>query len=380
MGAVSCLVGDALTNDDCSLRLPSILRNNPPMKSNLISTSWLLLSIVGLIAAAFAAQAEDTWTNLTAPLLKQLAVPDVEQAWPGGCAGVIVNRLNGEVTVKVVGHGLWCSGDQGKTWERVDQETVSGRDETGWATSVDQNAPERIASFSLDGTAGWTPDGKKWKKFTDLGRNWDYGSVDWSATNPLTIIAAKHETKPPGEVYATKDGGVTWEKLSIHLKESRGQISMIGALGESTFIYSVGEGIHRSADFGKSWEQVSLANPQTRIPVFFKDASYLGTATGLLVSRDQGATWKKQGSEVSIWQGPFFGRDEKHMLVVGKDHVHLTEDGGANWKRVAAVKPKEDGFLFTANWFGCYAWDPVNQILYASSMGNPVFKLNLSDK
>ena len=111
--------------------------------------------------------------------------------------------------------------------------------------------------------------------------------------------------------------------------------------------------------------------------MLFNGAHYLGTATGLLVSRNQGATWKKQGGEVNVWQGPFFGSDDKNMLVVGKEHVHLTEDGGEHWKRVAAVKPKESGFLFTTNWFGCYAWDPVNQILYASSMGNPVFRLKL---
>ena len=99
-----------------------------------------------------------------------------------------------------------------------------------------------------------------------------------------------------------------------------------------------------------------------------------------LVSKDQGATWQKQGSEISIWQGPFFGRTSDEMLVVGKEDIQMSKDGGKSWKRVAAVKPNEAGFHFTANWFGCYAWDPVNQILYASSMGNPVFKLTLYNK
>lgn len=349
------------------------------MNPSILSVSQLLI-ILGMMATAVPSRAEDTWTSLTDSLLERLKKPDVEVTWPGGCSGVVVNRLNGEVTVKVVGEGLWRSGDQGKTWKRVDQRIVSGRDETGWATSVDQNAPERIASFSLDGTAGWTLDGKEWKKFADLGRNWDYGSVDWSAAAPRTIIAAKHETDPPGEVYASADGGVTWKQLSIHLKESRGQVSMIGALGDATFIYSTGDGILRSTDSGESWQRVSPANPQTRIPVHFKGVHYLGTATGLLVSRDRGATWQKQGGEVSIWQGPFFGSDQQSMLVVGRDDVHVTADGGATWTRVAAVKPKEAGFLFTANWFGCYAWDPLNRILYASSMGNPVFALDVSGR
>jgi len=127
-----------------------------------------------------------------------------------------------------------CRSDQGKTWQRVDQDTLSGRDETGWASSVDQNAPQRIASFSLDDSAGWTTAGRNWKRFTSLGRNWDFGSVDWSASFPKTIIAAKHETSPPGEVYVTTDGGITWTKLAIYLSENRDRISMVGALDATT--------------------------------------------------------------------------------------------------------------------------------------------------
>ena len=54
-----------------------------------------------------------------------------------------------------------------------------------------------MASFSLDGSAGWTTNGIDWKSFTHNGRNWDFGSVDWAAPAPQTILAAKHETNPP---------------------------------------------------------------------------------------------------------------------------------------------------------------------------------------
>jgi hypothetical protein len=97
------------------------------------------------------------------------------------------------------------------------------------------------------------------------------------------------------------------------------------------------------------------------------------------VSKDQGASWQVQGSPVDIWQGPFFGRDQKEMLVVGESGIHQTKDAGATWRHVADLKPNADGFKFTADWFGCYAWDPVNDIIYASSMGNPVFKLALGE-
>jgi photosystem II stability/assembly factor-like uncharacterized protein len=322
-------------------------------------------------------RAAETWSDISSSLLERLTNNGAKAAWPGGCSGVVVNRKNGDVTIKVVGFGLWRSSDKGATWQRVDESKISGRDETGWATSLDQNAPTRIASFSLDGSAGWTPDGIHWRNFTTLGRNWDFGSVDWSSPTLKTIIAAKHETTPPGEVYLTQDGGVTWKKLSIYVNGNRDRISMVGALAANALIYSNGDGIHRSQDEGATWTKVSAVNPQTRIPVLFNGVHYLGSTNGLLVSKDLGATWKEKGARVNVWQGPFFGRDGKEMVVMGKDGVFMTKDAGEHWKLAVTLKKKESGFLFTPNWFGCYAWDPVNNILYASSMGNPVYAIGL---
>jgi len=274
-----------------------------------------------------------------------------------------------------VGQGLWRSSDQGANWARIDNNTVSGRDETGWATTIDQDNPTRMASISLDGLAGWTTDGTNWKSFANNGRNWDFGSVDWATPSPQTILAAKHETSPLGEVDLSTDGGVTWRKLSISLAGKPNAISMLGVMDATTLIYCNGNGIHRSTDTGVTWAQVSTANVQTRIPVLFKGVHYLGTTNGLLVTKDKGANWHSQGAPVNVWLGPFFGANENSMAVVGADGVHTTQDAGKTWTRVAALKPKNTGFSFSPNWFGCYAWDPINKIVYASAMGNPVYRL-----
>ena len=121
-----------------------------------------------VIAPGFSADAADRWTDISSPLLERLTNSGAKPPWPGGCSGVVVNRRNGDVTIKVVGLGLWRSSDKSRNWQRIDDDTISGRDETGWATSIDQNAPGRIASFSLDGSAGWTTDGIHWKRFTVL--------------------------------------------------------------------------------------------------------------------------------------------------------------------------------------------------------------------
>lgn len=341
------------------------------------STPLALTVSLIFLAASPSGNGEDHWIDISSPLLQQLTNNGAKPAWPGGLSGVVVNRFNGDLTVKVVGLGLWRSSDQGKSWRHIDNDTVSGRDETGWATAADPNAPDRMASFSLDGSAGWTADGATWQPLATLGRNWDYGSVDWSTQAPKTIIAAKHETSPPGEVYLSKDGGQTWKQLGIHLAEKRERISMVGALSEKILIYSNGDGIHRSSDDGATWTKVFAANPQTRIPVFFKNAHYLGTTNGLIVTKDLGATWQIQGSAVNIWQGPHFGRDDKEICVIGADGISITNDAGATWRKVASLKSKESGFLFTPNWFGCYAWDPIHNAIYASSMGNPVYRLDV---
>jgi photosystem II stability/assembly factor-like uncharacterized protein len=332
--------------------------------------------LIGVQLLAGSLHAAETWIDISTPLLTKLTNQVMKADWPGGCSGVVVNRLNGHLVIKVVGLGLWRSTDQGVTWERVDGKTVSGRDETGWATSADQNDPRRMASFSLDGLAGWTADGAQWRSFANNGRNWDYGSVDWSVPVPETILVAKHETSPPGEVNLSTDGGTGWKKLSVNLAENRNAVSMVGALDAATLVYGNGKGIFRSTDGGGSWAQVSTANPQTRVPVLFKGAHYLGATNGLLVSRDRGATWRAQGGSASIWQGPFFGADENTMVVVGEGGIHETRDAGRTWSRLAGLKPNAAGFSFGPKWFGCYAWDPIHRIIYVSAMGNPVYKLH----
>jgi photosystem II stability/assembly factor-like uncharacterized protein len=321
--------------------------------------------------------AQDRWVDVSSPLLARLTNNGAKPAWPGGVSGVVVNRTNGAVTMKIVGLGLWRSSDKGQTWARIDDNVISGRDETAWATSLNQNAPNHLASFSLDGSAGWTIDGLHWRSFTTLGRNWDYGSIDWTAPKPQTIIAAKHETTPPGEIYVSENGGESWTRLTVHLSADRNRISMVGALGPKTVIYSNGDGIYRSTDSGLSWTKVSPVNPQTRVPVLFQGAHYLGATNGLIVTRDRGLSWRLQGAPVNLWQGPFFGQTEREIIVIGMEGIFVTRDAGETWKRLTALKSKETGFLFTPNWFGCYAWDPVNNALYASAMGNALYRLDL---
>ena len=161
-------------------------RTNVESRPGVHGAAVILALLGGVLVVAAGASAAETWIDISTPLIEKLKSQGEKLAWPGGCSGVVADRVTGSVVVKVVGGGLWRSADRGATWQRIDGGTVSGRDETGWATSVDQSDPLRMVSFSLDGLAGWTADGQKWQSFADNGRNWDFGSVDWSAAAPQT--------------------------------------------------------------------------------------------------------------------------------------------------------------------------------------------------
>src|SRR3954471_1127759 len=54
-------------------------------------------------------QAANSWIDISSPLLDRITNNGAKAAWPGGCSGVVVNRTNADVTIKVVGFGLWRS-------------------------------------------------------------------------------------------------------------------------------------------------------------------------------------------------------------------------------------------------------------------------------
>jgi hypothetical protein len=317
-----------------------------------------------------------SWEECTATLLDGL----IQDGFVGGTGGVKANRLNGDVYIGAIDNGIWKSSDQCTTWTRIDDNTVSGRLETSWSMDQDQANPTRMAVFSLDGDAGFSPDGITWKKMTTMGRNWDYGSVDWTVDDPQTIFALKHEDG--GDLHVSRDGGQTWDAaLNLGFGANPSDDGMVGVINATTIIYSNGSnGINLSTDYGGSWNQVSTLNPKSRIPVYFNEAFYLASSDGLIVSRDNGQTWEKQGASVDIAQGPFFGSDENTMVVIGISGVYHSTNAGTDWTMLSEVCPDfiggSTGHLSEAARWAQYAWDPVNNNAYATAMGSPGMIIN----
>lgn len=338
------------------------------------TTRWTICCVSLLVAAALAThvKAADQWTDISSAQIAKLG----KQPWPTGCAGCCVNRLTGDVMVNFIGFGLWKSSDRGETWTRLDGGVISGRGESGWSVQADQDDPKRVAVFSLDGDAGYTTDGVHWSKFAGMGRNWDFGSVDWASPDAQVIMAGKHESG--GEVDLSTDGGKHWKKMSIKMDpQSHKNACMIGVLDAKTFIYSNADGIQRSSDGGASWSHVSNVQPRSKIPVLFKNVHYLCTSNGLIASHDKGATWDVQGAAVDIAEGPYFGADEKTIVAAGPKGVFKTTDAGKTWSKISDPASKDRSYSFSTDWFGTYTWDPVHNVIYATAMSHPAMKNEL---
>jgi len=313
----------------------------------------------GAPAVRGAGDAPTAWVNISDPVIADLAKQDLKPGYAGPTSGVVADRTTGDVYMVVNDLGLWKSTDRGRSFARVaDGKTVGGRCETAFALAADPGG-KRLMCFMIYGPSAMTPDaGKTWvpSKTSHL----DYGAVDW--TDGRAMIALRHESG--GTACLTADGGATWKDLGKGFKG-------VGLFDAATLVALMEKepGIFRSTDGGANWTKVSESKPTGFAMQVLKGVGYWTSAEGLLVSRDKGATWSVLGSPVRAMQGPLFGKDERHLVVVGKEGFQETRDGGKTW-RLAAPLPEG----YNADFMTLCAWDPVGDVFYISRMTKPTMK------
>lgn len=331
----------------------------------------LILTCMSVCLAAEPVSSAGQWVSISDAVLQQLADDGIETDWPGATAGIVVDPSNGDVYMIVAGQGVWKSVDQGASFARCDAGHIGGRCESAYSLNFDPSG-RRLACFMLDGKCAWTSDsGTNWHSFTDVGRNWDYAAVDWSTPIVRNIVAGLHESG--GQVMSSNDGGLTWTKLfeDPEFDKSGG----LGIFNAATLVYSQkGKGIQRSVDGGRSWTQVSEQVPIGRVVRIVKGTAYWLGTDGLLVSTDQGASWRVQGQPVEDASiGPWIDpKNPKRMVVAGKQGIFQTDDAGQSWTLVATLPPGAD--IPKPGWYSNVAWDPVNDTFYVSKMGKPAYR------
>lgn len=223
----------------------------------------------GAIAFSRAAAGETgqaDWVNISDPVIAAVTNTGTRIPWPGGTAGVAVDRTTGALYMILPNLGLWKGTDHGTNFVRVAEGKVSGRSVSGYSMNCDP-ASSRMACLLLEGKSGRTLDGVHWKSFASVGRNWEYGAVDWSDPQARAIFADRHESG--GEKYLTSDAGASWKLLGKHP-----EFTSLGIFDARTLVAGREDGIVRSIDGGKTWTKISDLHPVGRVAVLFMGLTY----------------------------------------------------------------------------------------------------------
>ena len=151
--------------------------------------------------------------------------------------------------------------------------------------------------------------------------------------NPDTLWA-----NGEGLVIRSFDGGATWDSLAVDTSKYRITLTIqFSADGHGTaFSY---DGIYESADFGNTWEKLTL--PNINISSFTKigtDSILVSTNKDLLRSTDRGATWsfsKKDNIQMLLSR-----KNIGIIALLSNGSVHKSTDFGATWAEL--YKPSKE--------------------------------------
>ena len=349
----------------------------------------LFLSMTAVSLAAGEASDADkngSWENISDAFFKKLDVYDITPSYLRRCVGMAVTPTGEIFVMTSKGHGICVSKDRGATWAEVPDNKITGRWETGFDFSIAYPYDGRLAFFCTDGTGGISlDDGNTWRPFTKLLRSFEFADIDWSTKDPQKIFGVLHE---PYFTVLSADGGRSWQQLykdTEAVKDAQKKVMSycIGVVDANNLVRYVPDqdAITLSADGGQTWNEVAKYKVLGRRPVHYGKNIYWTTADGVIAS-DNGKDWKLLGAapDPEATFGPYFGRSESELMVVGKKGFFISRDGGKSWTNVAPFFLVPDGFakrFEKTGKFLFFGWDSAEDVIYASALGGSCFRLKL---
>ncbi len=265
-------------------------------------------------------------------------------------------------------------------FEQIKPRNIGPAGMSGRVTAIDVDLSNKDKIFLGTASGGvWLSEngGVTWKPIFDEVSILSIGAIKINQSNPSEIWVGTGEGNPRNSqnsgagVYRSLDGGKTWtfkglkETRVIHrivLDESRPGTVYVGAQG-AAWGDSPDRGVFKSTDGGSNWDKILYVNEKTgvadmvmdpdnpnklivamweygRKPWFFNSG---GKGSGIHITHDGGANWKKVTSKDGLPKGDL-GRigvaiatsntDVVYALVEAKENaLYKSFDGGQTWKK-----------------------------------------------
>lgn len=234
--------------------------------------------------------------------------------------------------------GIWGGGhvafsdDLGKTWVSRAQGLP---EEPVYALALVPGREGRLFAGTLSGVYGTTDGGESWRYLTsDLPEVQKVTSLMVDPDQPDSVIAGTWR-----RAYKSDDGGKTWAGVFEGMVLDSEVFSLTPVPGHPGEIWASTCGwVYQTMDRGAKWERFKDGFTERRTLSFaaLPDGRFLaGTVAGLHVSEDGGRNWKPAGdpalSVMSIAFHP--ARPGRVLLGTEGSGVWLSDDGAATFRR-----------------------------------------------
>ncbi len=258
------------------------------------------------------------------------------------------------------GDGVWLSVDGGDSWQHRGLEN-------SYAISrilIDPKTPTIALAGALGDPFADSQDrgvyrtadgGRSWRKTLYVGPRSGAADLAWDARG-RTAFAAIWQLRrvpwsfesggPDDGIYRSRDGGVTWTKLSGHGLPPgvMGRIGLAVAPSDPRRVYALIQSksgvLWRSDDAGDTWHLVSTDTELNQRPFYMsrlevdpRDARHVFfLSENLLESRDGGATFRNVDSALhQDHHGMWIAADGRRMIEADDGGAPISLDGGSIW-------------------------------------------------
>jgi len=297
-----------------------------------------------------------------------VSVSDPNIVWAGTGEGKIRSHIS-------LGQGIYKSTDAGKSW------TLMGLEQTGRIPRlvIDPKNPDVVLACALGHAYGPQPErgvfrttdgGKTWTKTLFVDENTGCSDIAMDLNNPRILFAGMWQLEihtwgrtsggPGGGLYASRDGGATWKKLTGSGLPAKpvGKVAVAISHSNPNRVYTLietGDGVpwdgketdagqvFRSEDGGDTWRVVSYDHlamgrphyysrmavaPDDEDEAYFLTASFARTLDGAqtltLLQRDMAPG----GDHHDIWIDP---TNADRMIVAHDQGLSISINRGRTW-------------------------------------------------